>query len=97
MDEEIWQTLSWTPTVVKLGRRRQLGRAVRLALAGLPVAPHQVLFINVLLAFVGKALIVCASVFTGFHSSNVKIRFTYEYLSSTFSLPRFLEEYTSVK
>jgi hypothetical protein len=35
---EIWQTLSWTSTVVKLGLCRELRRAVRLAVAGRPVA-----------------------------------------------------------
>jgi hypothetical protein len=39
MDAGIWQTLSWSSTVVKLGRRRELRRAVRLAVAANPAAP----------------------------------------------------------
>lgn len=51
--------------------------AVRLAVARRPVALTSSLIYKVLLAFVDRALTVCAAVFTGFNTSVVENFFTY--------------------
>jgi hypothetical protein len=89
MDTEVWQTVSWMSTAVQPGRRRELRRAVGLALPARPVASTSNLIYKVLLAFVDKALTVraCVCVWLSYlRVSSLRLWITLSYICGPFFL-----------